>query len=155
KNADLRLYTTTIAMADLDDVRVALGYDQINVYGGSYGSTAALSYLNFYPQHVRTVTISGVAPPDSQLPLSFAKGVEHALNRLFDDCAADEKCRQAFRDLRKDWDSAVGNVTKGPVTFDALNPITRQEQQVTMTRDGVAELSRRVLCWRSVMCALA
>src|SRR3989440_4095718 len=38
KNADLRLYTTTIAMADLDDVRVALGYDRINVYGGSYGS---------------------------------------------------------------------------------------------------------------------
>ena len=47
KNADLRLYTTTIAMADLDEVRVALGYDRINVYGGSYGSTAALSYLNF------------------------------------------------------------------------------------------------------------
>ena len=154
KNADLRLYTTTIAMADLDDVRVALGYDRINVYGGSYGSTAALSYLNFYPQHVRTVTISGVAPPDNQLPLSFAKGVEHALNRLFDDCAADEKCRQAFPDLRKDWDVVVANVTKGPVTFDALNPITHQKQQVTMTREGFAELIRLVLYVPNVMSAL-
>jgi hypothetical protein len=44
----LSLYTTTIAMADLDDVRAALGYDKINVYGGSYGATTALSYLNFY-----------------------------------------------------------------------------------------------------------
>ena len=154
KNADLRLYTTTIAMADLDDVRIALGYDEINVYGGSYGSTAALSYLNFYPQHVRTITISGVAPPDNQLPLAFAKGVEHALNRMFDDCAADEKCRQAFPDLRKDWDSAVANVTKGPVTFDALNPITRQKQQVTMTREGFAELIRLVLYVPNVMSAL-
>lgn len=151
KNADLRLYTTTIAMADLDDVRAALGYDKINVYGGSYGATTALSYLNFYPQHVRTATISGVAPPDGTLPLSFAKGVEHALNRLFDDCAADEKCKTAFPDLRKDWATVVANVSKGPVTFDGLNAFTRQKQQITMTREGFAELVRLVLYVPNVM----
>lgn len=145
KNADLRLYTTTIAMADLDDVRTALGYDKINVYGGSYGSTAALSYLNFYPQHVRSVTISGVAPPDSPLPLSFAKGVEHSINRLIDDCAAEEKCKAAFPDLRQDWVTVVANVSKGPVTFDALNPYSQQKQQVSMTREGFAEMIRLVL----------
>jgi len=151
KIADLKLYTTTIAMTDLDDVRAALGYDKINVYGGSYGATTALSYLNFFPQHVRTVTIAGVAPPDSALPLSFARGVEHALNRLFDDCAEDAKCKAAFPDLRKDWATAVANVSKGPVTFDALNPYTKQRQQVTMTRDGFAELVRLVLYNPTVM----
>jgi pimeloyl-ACP methyl ester carboxylesterase len=151
KNADLRLYTTTIAMADLDDVRVALGYDKINVYGGSYGSTAALSYLNFYPQHVRTVTISGVAPPHNTLLLAFAKGTEHALNRLFDDCAADEKCKAAFPDLRKDWDNVVARLTKEPATFDTLNPFTHQKQQVTMTREGFGELVRLVLYVPNVM----
>lgn len=145
KNADLRLYTTTIAMADLDDVRAALGYDRINVYGGSYGSTAALSYLNFYPQHVRTVTIAGVAPPDNPLPLAFAKGVESAINRLIDDCAAEEKCKAAYPDLRKDWMAVVANLSKGPVTFDAINPYSQQKQQVTMTREGFAELMRLVL----------
>ena len=145
KNADLRLYTTTIAMADLDDVRAALGYDKINVYGGSYGSTAALSYLNFYPQHVRTVTIQGVAPPDSPLPLAFGKGVENAINRLIDDCAAEEKCKTAFPELRQDWTTVVANISKGPVTFDALNPYTQQKQPVTMTREGFAELIRLVL----------
>ncbi len=151
KIADLRLYTTTIAMADLDDVRAALGYDKINVDGGSYGATAALSYLNFYPQHVRTVTVFGVAPPDSQLPLSFAKGVEHALNRLFDDCAAEEKCRTAFADLRKDWESVVASVSKAPVTFDTLNPVTGQKQTITMTREGFGELVRHVLYVPDVM----
>ncbi|HSP63690.1 MAG TPA: alpha/beta fold hydrolase [Pyrinomonadaceae bacterium] len=145
KIADLRLYTTTIAMADLDDVRAALGYDKINVYGGSYGSTAALSYLNFYPRHVRTVTISGVAPPSNTLLLAFAKGTEHALDRLFDDCAADEKCKAAFPDVRKDWASVVANVTKAPVTFDTLNPLTRRKQQITMTREGFGELVRLML----------
>ena len=151
KIADLRLYTTTIAMADLDEVRAALGYDKINVDGGSYGATAALSYLNFYPQHVRTVAIFGVAPPDNQLPLSFARGVEHALNRIFDDCAAEEKCRTAFTDLRKDWETVVASVSKGPVTFDTLNPGTRQRQTITMTREAFGELVRHVLYVPSVM----
>jgi pimeloyl-ACP methyl ester carboxylesterase len=154
KNADLRLYTTTIAMADLDDVRKALGYDKINVYGGSYGATAALSYLNFYPQHVRTVTVAGVAPPDDTLLVSFAQGVEHALNRLFDDCAADEKCKAAFPDLRQDWARVVATLDKGPVTFDTLNPLTRQKQQLTMTRDGFAELVRFILYRPDVMRAM-
>jgi pimeloyl-ACP methyl ester carboxylesterase len=151
KIADLRLYTTTIAMADLDDVRAALGYDKVNVFGGSYGSTAALSYLNYYPQRVRTVTILGIAPPNSPLPLSFARGIERALNRLFDDCAADAKCKMAFPDLRQDWAKTVANVSKGPVTFDALNPITGQKQQVTMTREGFSELIRLVLYNPTVM----
>jgi pimeloyl-ACP methyl ester carboxylesterase len=151
KNADLRLYTTSIAMADLDDLRGTLGYGKINVDGGSYGSTTALSYLNFYPQHVRTVTISGVAPPENTLLVGFSRGVEHALNRLFDDCAADEKCKAAFPDLRKDWATVVANVTNAPATFDALNSVTRQKQQVTMTREGFAELVRLMLYVPNVM----
>lgn len=151
KIADLKLYTTTIAMADLDDVRAALGYDKINVFGGSYGATTALAYLNLYPQHVRTATVSGVAPPASDLLLPFAKGVEHALNRLFDDCAADVKCQAAFPDLRKEWATVVANLDKAAVTFDALNPYTRQKQQVTMTREGFAELVRFVLYNPAVM----
>src|ERR1700752_1380614 len=45
KVADLKLYTTSIAMDDLDEVRAALGYDRINVYGGSYGSPPFLFFL--------------------------------------------------------------------------------------------------------------
>ena len=78
KTADLRLYTTTIAMADLDEVRDALGYDKVNVYGGSYGSTTALAYLHLYPQNVRTVTVMGVGcetgdPPTVPPPVQTAR----------------------------------------------------------------------------------
>lgn len=43
--ADPRQYTTPVAMDDLDDVRAALGYETINLYGGSYGTRAGLIYL--------------------------------------------------------------------------------------------------------------
>jgi pimeloyl-ACP methyl ester carboxylesterase len=135
----------SIRLCGLPITRRGTDVDNERVYGGSYGATAALSYLNFYSRHVRTVTVSGVAPPDNSLPLAFAKGVEHALNRLFDDCAAEAKCHAAFPDLRKDWATVVANLSKGPVNIDAPNPYNGQKQQARMTREGFVELVREVL----------
>jgi pimeloyl-ACP methyl ester carboxylesterase len=151
KIADLRLYTTPIAMADLDEVREAMGYDKINVNGGSYGSTAALAYLRLYPQHVRAAAVSGVAPVDYKMALPFAKGVEHALDRLFSDCAADAKCGAAFPNVRKEFSEVVARLTKAPATFEATNPLTGQKQQITMTREGFMEHVRAALYLPDVM----
>ncbi len=56
-------------MDDLDDVRAFLGYDKINVYGGSYGTRAALVYMRQHGDHVRTAILDGVAPTNMRLPL--------------------------------------------------------------------------------------
>ncbi|MCB0108190.1 MAG: alpha/beta fold hydrolase, partial [Caldilineaceae bacterium] len=50
-------------MTDLDEVRAALGYETINIYGASYGTRAALTYLRMFPEHVRTVTLDAVVDP--------------------------------------------------------------------------------------------
>ena len=57
KHADLRYYLTTYAMDDLDDVRAALGYDKINLDGGSYGTGAVLVYIRQHGEHVRSATL--------------------------------------------------------------------------------------------------
>jgi len=54
--ANLELYTTPIAMDDLDDVRAALGYKQINIIGASYGTRAAQVYLKRHESRVRAVS---------------------------------------------------------------------------------------------------
>lgn len=145
KIADLSLYSTPIAMDDLDEVRAALGYGKINLYGGSYGSTAAMVYLRQFPQNVRTAVLLGVAPPDMSLPLPFAKGVQNALDRLFADCAADEKCREAFPDPRKDLNTASARLEKEPATFEAFNPFTKTPQILTFSRGAFVELVRSIL----------
>ena len=86
-DADPRLYTTPIAMDDLDDVRAALGYEMINLWGGSYGSRAALVYLRRHAQHVRTVIVDGLAPPAIRLPLHMGEDARRALELVFVDCA--------------------------------------------------------------------
>jgi pimeloyl-ACP methyl ester carboxylesterase len=145
KVADLKLYTTPIAMDDLDEVRRAMGYDKINLFGGSYGTRAALVYLRQHGEHVRSVALDGVAPTNFKLPLSFSKGVQNALERLFADCAADESCHKAFPDVKADLEAALARLEKGPVQATAFNMIKKKPQQVTMTRGVFIDLVRLML----------
>ena len=94
-DADVRLYTTTIAMDDLDEVRAHLGYDRINLYGGSYGTRAALVYLRRHGDRVRSVILDGVSPPDMRIPLFAARDAQRSLDKLLADCELDDQCRSA------------------------------------------------------------
>jgi pimeloyl-ACP methyl ester carboxylesterase len=145
KIANLKLYTTQIAMDDMDEVRAALGYDRINVHGGSYGSTTTLAYLRQHPEHVRTIAIFGVAPPSAKIPLSFSKGTQDAVDHLLADCAAEAACHAEYPDLANDFKAVLAQFDKGPVEVLAYNVFTKSEQKVTVTRDAFVDAVRQVL----------
>ena len=145
KIADLRQYTTSIAMDDLDEVRAALGYDRINVEGGSYGSTASLEYLRRHADHVRTVIVQGVVPPSYKLPLGFAPSVQQSLQAMFADCSADETCRTAFPKLREEFDAVLERLAKTPAAFTLGPPTVTQPVQAKVGRDMFVDFLRRIL----------
>jgi pimeloyl-ACP methyl ester carboxylesterase len=101
QRANLRLYTTPVAMDDLDEVREALGYDKINLAGASYGTFAAQIYMRQHPEHVRSAFLVGVATPNIKQPLLFPRAAQLALDEVFKDCAADQDCHANFPGLRK------------------------------------------------------
>lgn len=45
---------------DIEKIRKFFKLDKINLYGGSFGTTLALSYAIKYPQHVKTIVLRGV-----------------------------------------------------------------------------------------------
>ncbi len=139
---DLRLYTTTIAMADADAVRAALGADRVNLVGISYGTRAALEYLRAYPTHVRRVVIDGVAPPDMVLPESGDVDRQAALQALFRDCAAEKTCAAAHPALAAHWDALLASL---PKPIDLVDPVTGQPLHATLTRDSLRGLVGRAL----------
>ncbi|MEV7526626.1 alpha/beta fold hydrolase [Streptomyces sp. NPDC091371] len=59
---DLSAYNSTENAADFADLRTALGLKQWNVYGHSYGSNLALTYLRLHPQEIRAVALDSAAP---------------------------------------------------------------------------------------------
>jgi len=132
-DADPRLYTTSIAMDDLDQVRAALGYDKINLYGVSYGTRAALTYLRQYPQHVRTVILDGVVPSDIALGLGVAPDAQRALDLIFDRCAADSACHTAFPKLKEEFDALSASLAVQPVRVSLTHPVTGEPTELTLT----------------------
>ncbi|HEU5246374.1 MAG TPA: alpha/beta fold hydrolase, partial [Candidatus Udaeobacter sp.] len=86
QRADLTKYTTSIAMDDLDDVRAWLGYDKINLLGGSYGTRAELVYMRRHPEHVRSAILLAVAPTDLRMPLHHAEAAARAMDMLLGEC---------------------------------------------------------------------
>lgn len=137
KRADLTLYTTTIAMGDLDEVRVALGYDKINLWGGSYGTRAALEYLRRYPDHVRSVVIDGVAPPSLALPVTFARDAGAAYEKLLAACTGDAACAKRFPDLRTQVDELLASLAKQPRKVQVADALTGVPRELTISRDMV------------------
>jgi pimeloyl-ACP methyl ester carboxylesterase len=99
KGVDASQYTTTAWVADLDEMREALGYRQVNLWGGSYGTRVAQEYLRRHPEHVRSVVLDGVAPPAMRIGFDPWLTREAALDRVIAACAASPACRQAYPDL--------------------------------------------------------
>ncbi len=113
--ADLSQYLTHHAVADLDAVRDALGYERIDLFGLSYGTTVALRYLAAHPDRVRAAVLMGVAPPHARPPASHATAAERALKLLFAQCRADAACGKAFNPA-EDLDRALARL---PAAQDA------------------------------------
>jgi pimeloyl-ACP methyl ester carboxylesterase len=112
--ADLTKYTTSIAMDDLDDVRAWLGYDKINLLGGSYGTQAAQVYMRRHPEHVRSVILLAVAPTDLKMPLHHSESAARAMDLLLGECERDAKCNAAFPKIRDDWKNVLEQLEKQP-----------------------------------------
>ena len=102
ERADLRFYGTALAVDDLDDVRSALGYSKIDLYGSSYGSQVALVYLRRHPQRLRSVVLQGVAPTTVRGLEEIPHVAQNALEGLIALCNADERCREAYPELEQE-----------------------------------------------------
>lgn len=136
---DLRHYTTPVAMADLDAVRVALGYGQINLLGASYGTRAALEYLRQFPQAVRRMVLDGVAPPDMVLPDALPVASAAALSALFRDCSVASSCNARHPMLAQRWERLLASL---PRRVEVIDPANGQLIAFTLTRDLLATLVR-------------
>lgn len=143
--ADLTQYTTRVAMADLDEIRAALGYETINLYGTSYGTRAALIYARMYGPRVRTLVLKGVAPHSLVIPVPFAEDTERSLQLLVADCAADTACAAAFPDLPGDVDTLFRRLDRGPLSATVRDSATGQLATLRLTRGIAANLVRSIL----------
>lgn len=123
-DADPRLYHTGAALADFEDVRRALGYRQVSLWGGSYGTRTALMFARRYPGSVRSMVLDSVAPPGTPVLLNARSG-QAALDRLLADCAAEHACARAFPDLARALRAVLAMPSIGTHSGEAVKQLLR------------------------------
>jgi len=145
KKADLTQYTTSIAMADLDDVREWLGYESVNLLGLSYGTRAAQEYMRQHPQRVRSAILLGALPMSVSMPLDHARMGQRAMDLLFEDCAADAACRAAFPDPALELRGLLERLGSAPARATYQRVDTDEPVEVSIGADVLAEQLRSLL----------
>jgi len=137
KGIDASQYTTAAWVADLDAVRSALGYDKINLWGGSYGTRAAQEYLRRYPGHVRSVVLDGVATPAMRSTLDVWPSREVALAAVIDACKETPSCASAHPDLAAKLDAIRDSLGTNGREMNVSDPRTGESQALHMTFEQV------------------
>lgn len=142
-SGDPRFYTTAIAMEDLDAVREALGYEAINLYGVSYGTRAALTFLRAFPQHTRSVVLDGVAPQDLALGETWARDAQRSFVLIDARCQEDEACRETFGDLQEALSQLLDRLARTPETVWVDHPTSGEPVELTVDGETLAALVHR------------
>jgi len=127
---DPRFFTTSVAVEDLEALRIALGYEQFNLYGISYGTRVAQHFLRRYPESTRTVVLDGVVAPQIALGPAIATGAQNTLDSIFDRCAENQQCNDRFPDIRNDFAQLKTGLAEEPAIVMMANPVTGGQEEI-------------------------
>lgn len=122
ENINLSDFNSIENARDIDDLRQALGYEKINLYGVSYGTLLALEYMRLFPNSLRSVILDGVVPPQINIMLDNVVNEDHAFTQLFTACARDADCDRSYPNLEQVYTDLIDKLEKTPARIPMTDP---------------------------------
>ncbi|MEX2496392.1 MAG: alpha/beta hydrolase [Woeseia sp.] len=135
---DPRFFTTSVAVADLEALRAALGYPSFNIYGVSYGTRVAQHFARRYPESARTLILDGVLPPQIALGPEIATEAQKALEAIFDRCAESQPCNARFPVISEQFALLRARLAVQPAEVVVPDPVTWKKQTLRFGHDELA-----------------
>jgi pimeloyl-ACP methyl ester carboxylesterase len=130
---DLSQYNSENAIRDFDAVRSALGHEQINIYGGSYGTRAGLVYMRMFPDSLKSVVLDSVGP--IEVPIgTFGQSSARSFNLLLESCMQDDNCKAAYPDLASEFKAVISRLEQAPVKIDISHPRLGSKTDFVLSR---------------------
>ena len=127
---DLNGYNSLQNAADVRDLIHALGYQQMTLYGVSYGTRLALTVMRLYPAVVHAAVLDSVYPPNhnrNDLP----SDAQRVFTVLFQGCAKDASCNAKYPNLERVFSTLVDTLNAHPISFDTVDPATNHHYTVS------------------------
>lgn len=132
---NLAAYNSLENAADVAALRTALGYEQINFYGVSYGTLLGLHLMQHYPAGLRSVILDAVVPRQTNFLTESPRSADRAFSELFAACAADSDCQANYPDLEQTFFELVDRLNEESATVPLTDPASGQTYQAVLTGD--------------------
>ena len=136
---NLTAYNSVENAADVNDLRIALGYDEWNLYGISYGTKLAMTTMRDHPEGIRSVVLDSPYPLPVSLTEDFPENAARAFDVFFAGCAADAACNEVYPDLETVFYNLTAVLNEEPALVSASNFFTGDEYEVAV--DGSVLMS--------------
>jgi pimeloyl-ACP methyl ester carboxylesterase len=126
--ADLTQYNTAASANDVVALMKALGYDEYNLYGISYGTRLALEVMRDHPESgLRSVVLDSAYPPEIKVYEEFPQEPHQVVIQLFADCRRDAACDAAYPDLQARFVALLARLRASPVVSPAGATVTDRD----------------------------
>lgn len=135
---DLEAFNHAANTHDVEMVRRALGYEQLDVRAASYGAELALRVADRYPDGIRSLVLSSPLDPRASYLHRTAAGFERALDRVGEACAAEPRCADEVGELDAHLASVVERLAGRPEEVTVQPP---RGEPVTVTYDPATFLN--------------
>ncbi len=132
---DLSAYNTAESVEDINDLRLALGLDSLNLVGISYSGGMMLSMAQIHPEGVRTLLLNSPLPTFVTYEETALNNINEALEQVFANCAADSAI--AYKDLKARFQSYF---TKLGTRRFPIRYLEKGKQDSMLTNYGKQEL---------------
>ena len=142
KKYDLTQYTTPNFADDIDEIRAAMGYDKININGGSFGTYAAQIYMRRHGEHARAAYLSSLVTLADRVPLYHARSAQEGLDQLFEECDEDTACHAAYPRLGEDFAALLKRTHEQPVSTIVRHPVTGARTEIHLSERAFADAVR-------------
>jgi pimeloyl-ACP methyl ester carboxylesterase len=125
---DLSQYNSIASANDVVALVKALGYDDYNLYGVSYGTRLALEVMRSHPESgLRSVVLDSTYPPEIKSYEQFPQEPHEVVIQLFADCERDPACHAAYPDLKARFIALLKRLCAEPVISDDGATITDRD----------------------------
>ena len=142
---DLSAFNSLENAADVPLIARALGYDEYNFYGVSYGTLLGLHLMRNHPEGLRSVILDSVVPPDVNFLSEIAASEDRVFGEVFAACAADPACAAAYPNLEARFYALVAQYDQLPVDMTLTDPETGQSYDTYLDGRGLRSVLYQLL----------
>lgn len=154
RGIDLGAYNSVQNAHDVEALRLALGHEQWNVLGISYGTRLAQTLMRLHPGGVQTAILDSVLAYERAPTFDIPNVAKRAFETLFAECAASPACAGAYPDLEQRFFALVDQLDAEPVSFTAADLLTGDQFPAALNGDGLMNVTFGALYSKSSLAGL-